>query len=76
MTQMLEAAAFMWINAYYFLWMYTLKYSLPKSTSQMLENTLKGNIATAKDYLLKELAKEVEKIGLDEEPAGEVKNAE
>ena len=57
-----EAFTLIWIDAYYFLWVYTLKYTLPKSVSEMLAKTIRGNIGDAKNYLLKELTKNIEEM--------------
>jgi hypothetical protein len=61
-----ETFLLVWVDAYYFLWAYTLKYSLPKSTSEMLIKAMRGNIEQAKDYLLKELTKNVEEAKNEE----------
>jgi len=52
----------LWVDGYYFLWAYNLTYTLPKATSDALIKALRGNIIQAKDYLLKEFTKEIEKL--------------
>ncbi len=47
---------------YYFLWAYTLRYSLPRATSEMLVSTLRGNMSQTKDFLLKELSREAQQL--------------
>lgn len=59
---MVETFLFIWVDVYYFMWAYTLKYSLPKATSEMLIKAMQGNIGQVKDYLLKELRKSVEEV--------------
>jgi len=56
----METFLLIWVDLYYFLWAYTLKYSLPKATSEMLIKAMRGNIGQAKNYLLKELMKNAE----------------
>ena len=65
----------LWLDAYYFLWAYTLRYSVPRRTSEMVSNAIQGHIAQAKDFLLKELTKDPNQPSRDgeEERKGEEK---
>ncbi len=58
----LQCFVLIWIDLYYFLWAYTLRYSLPHGASDMVVSTLRGNIGQAKNFLLKELTRNVQDL--------------
>jgi len=56
------AFSMLWIDVYYFLWAYTMRYNLPKETSDMIVGTLRGNIGGLKDYLIRDLTRNIEEL--------------
>ncbi len=50
--RLVECSVLVWVNACYFLWAYTLKYSLPRATRQLLLNIMRGNMEKAREYVL------------------------
>ncbi len=74
MLRLIESILLLWLDAYYFLWAYTLRYSMPRRTSEMLANAIQGNIAEVKDFLLKELTQEISALQRESHPEGKAED--
>ena len=52
MARLIECSVLVWINMNYFLWAYSLKYTLTKNTQQFLLSVIKGNVGRARQFLV------------------------
>jgi len=54
-VRLLESVVLIWLNASYFIWVYTLKYYMPRSMYNVLISLIKGNVQKVKDFVVQYL---------------------